>query len=147
MKSKDIESKNRTDGIRPTTEANLLVEREPIHRPITAGGSVYETPYATDNMGFRESHIHHNLKGSKISFRNSSNDQSRKRKWSLSYLVIGLVIGSMIGATVTGLLMHFIEKPVCVTETPSNSIQSNGESNLQLFIEFLFHVSRRGFIR
>ena len=59
--------------------------------------SIYETPYST--------HRYNDYGGCRSSNRNLSNDQSRNRQWS--YLIIGLVVGLMIGATVTGLSMHF----------------------------------------
>ena len=74
---------------------------KPINRPIPAGDreSIYENPYSTN--------MYHNYGGSRISFRNFGNDQSRNGKWSLFCLVIGLAIGLIIGSTVTGLSMHF----------------------------------------
>ena len=114
-------------------EAELMLKPEPMNRPIPAPDreSIYETPYST--------HIYRNYGGSRITIQNNndqmySNDQSGNRKWSLSFLIIGLVIG----ATVTGLSMHFTRKPLCaessktspsVTETPSIEL---GESNYPL---------------
>ena len=99
-------------------EAELLLEPEPINCPISAheSESVYEYPYSTN--------IYHNYGGTRISFQNFgnesiANDQSRSKKcakkWSLSCLIIGLVIGFFIGATVTGLSIFFItsEKTAC----------------------------------
>ena len=83
---------------------------KPINRPIPAGDreSIYETPYSTN--------MYHNYRGSRISFRNFGNDQSRNGKWSLFCLVIGLVIGLIIGSTVTGLSMHFARSgKYCIT--------------------------------
>ena len=107
-------------------EAEPMLEPEPINRPIPVqranSGSIYETPYSTN--------VYHDYGGLRIAF--DSNDQSRNRKWSLSYLIIALVVGIVIGATVTGLSMHFTSNSVCetvstapplVTATPSNSIE------------------------
>ena len=118
MQPKEIEPRNLTDKIlesmseaeahryieprsKPTTEAEKLLEPKPMNRPIPAGDreSIYENPYST--------HMYHNYGGSRISFRNFGNDQSRNGKWSLFCLVIGLAIGLIIGSTVTGLSMHF----------------------------------------
>ena len=86
---------------RPTPEAEVPLKPKPINRPIPEGDreSIYENPYST--------HMYHNYGGSRISFRNFGNDQSRNGKWSLFCLVIGLAIGLIIGSTVTGLSMHF----------------------------------------
>ena len=88
-------------------EAEPMLEPEPINRPIPVqrvnSGSIYETPYSTNVYG-----------GLRIAF--DSNNQSRNRPWSLSYLIITLVIGIVIGATVTGLTMHFTSNYVCETE-------------------------------
>ena len=107
-------------------EAEPMLEPEPINRPIPVqrvnSGSIYETPYSTN--------VYHDYGGLRIAF--DSNDQSRNRKWSLSYLIIALVVGIVIGATVTGLTMFFTSNSVCetvstapplVTATPSNSIE------------------------
>ena len=87
-------------------EAEPMLEPEPINRPIPVqrvnSGSIYETPYSTN--------VYHDYGGLRIAF--DSNDQSRNRKWSLSYLIIALVVGIVIGATVTGLSMHFTSNPV-----------------------------------
>lgn len=122
----------------PKVEAELLLEPEPINRPIPArdSESVYENPYSTK--------VYHNYGGTRISFQNFGNDQSRSKKWSLYCLLVGLVIGLLIGATVTGLsiFMHFTKKSVCatsqtlptsptVTATPSNSTELCGELNSQ----------------
>ena len=106
---------------RATPEAERLLEPEPIDRPIPASDrdSIYENPYST--------HIYHNYGGSRISFRSSSNAQTRNRKWSLLCLIVGLVIGLAIGASVTGLSMHFTKTPVCAT-LPTASPSEYGES-------------------
>ena len=84
-------------------EAEPMFEPEPINRPIPVqranSGSIYETPYSTN--------MYHKYGGSRISFRNFGNDQSRNGKWSLFCLLIWLAIGLIIGSTVTGLSMHF----------------------------------------
>ena len=107
-------------------EAERMLKPEPINRPIPAPDreSIYETPYAR--------HIYRNYGGSRITIQNYSNEQSRNRQWSLPCLIIGLVIGLLIGATVTGLSMHFTKPPVCatlskaspmITATPSHSTE------------------------
>ena len=120
----------------PKAEAELLLGPEPINRPIAArdSESVYENPYSTN--------VYHNYGGTRISFQTFGNDQSRSKKWSLSCLIIGLGIGLLIGATVSGLsiFMHFTKKSVCttlqttptVTATPSTSTELYGELNSQL---------------
>ena len=135
MELKEIEPKNLTDKIdesmseaeaeyRPTPEAEQLLEPAPINRPIPArdGESIYEDPYSTN--------IYNDYKGLTAS---DNNDQSRNRKWSLLCLIIGLIIGG----TVTGLSMHFTKTPLCATlptaspivvATPSISIEPYGES-------------------
>ena len=87
-------------------EAELMLKPEPINRPAPDRESIYENPYSTN--------VYHNYGGTRISFRNSSSDQSGNRIWSFSCLIIGLVIGLVIGATVTGLSMQFT-KTVCAT--------------------------------
>ena len=94
---------------RPTPDVKLPLEPEPINdngpyttvhgRPPTVLESIYENPYST--------HIYHNFGGSRIPFRNYDNEESRNRKWSLSFLIIGVLVGIVIGGTVTGLSMHF----------------------------------------
>ena len=130
-------------------EAEPMFEPEPINRPINRpvqranSGSIYETPYSTN--------VYHDYGGLRIAF--DSNDQSRNRKWSLSYLIIALVVGIVIGATVTGLSMHFTSNSVCetvstapplVTATPTNPIEKleeeiqilkTNQSNLVLDLE------------
>ena len=111
---------------KPQGETEPMLKPEPINRPIPVqrinSGSIYENPYSTN--------VYHDYGGLRIAF--DSNDQSRNRKWSLSYLIIALVVGIVIGATVTGLSMHFTSNSVCetvstapplVTATPSNSIE------------------------
>ena len=97
---------------RPTPDVELPLEPEPINhrhengpyttvhgRTQTVQESIYENPYST--------HIYHNFGGSRIPFRNYDNEESRNRKWSISCLIIGLLVGIVIGGTVTGLSMHF----------------------------------------
>ena len=134
MELTEIEPRNLTDKIaesmseteseyRPTPEAEQLLEPTPINRPIPDGESIYEDPYSTN--------IYNDYKGLIIA--PDSNDQSRNIKWSL----FCLIIGSIIGGTVTGLSMHFTKNPVCTTlpttspimvATPSISIEPYGES-------------------
>ena len=132
-----------------TSEAEQLLEPKPINRPIPSPDreSIYEIPYST--------RLYHNYGGTRVSFQNFGNDQPRSKKWSLSCLIIGLLIGLVIGATVTGLSMHFTKTPVCVslptaspmvtsspmvttspmvTATPPNTFDQ-GESNLVSFFE------------
>ena len=68
--------------------------------------------------------MYHNYRGSRISFRNFGNDQSRNGKWSLFCLVIGLAIGLIIGSTVTGLSMHFTNNPVCETVSTASPLET-----------------------
>ena len=114
---------------RATPEAERLLEPEPIDRPIPASerDSIYENPYST--------HIYHNYGGSRISFQSSSNDQTRIRKWSLLCLIVGLVIGLAIGASVTGLSMHFTKTPVCAT-LPTASPTEYGESKKSFYMSY-----------
>ena len=121
------------------TEAELMLEPEPISPPIPDHDteSIYDDPYST--------HIYHNYGGTRaFAYRNSSNDQSGNRKWSLSCLIIGVLIGLVIGATVTGLSMHFTKPPVCatlqtasplLTTTPPYSTEVYGELNSLLLID------------
>ena len=127
MELKEIEPRNLTDKIAESmseAEAEQLLEPAPINRPIPArdGESIYEDPYSTN--------IYNDYKGLTAS---DNNDQSRNRKWSLLCLIIGLIIGG----TVTGLSMHFTKTPLCATlptaspivvATPSISIEPYGES-------------------
>ena len=127
MELKEIEPRNLTDKIAESmseAEAEQLLEPAPINRPIPArdGESIYEDPYSTN--------IYNDYKGLTAS---DNNDQSRNRKWSL----LCLIIGSIIGGTVTGLSMHFTKTPLCATlpttspivvATPSISIEPYGES-------------------
>ena len=108
MELKEIEPKNLTDTIRLGPEAKLLLE------PSHDIESIYETPYSI--------HINDNYGGSIKALRNSGNDQSTQRKWSLFYIkfwyvIIGVLIGVVIGGTVTGLLMHFTN-PFPTTTVP-----------------------------
>ena len=111
---------------KPQGEAEPMLKPEPINRPIPVqrinSGSIYENPYSTN--------VYHDYGGLRISL--NSNDQSRNKKWSLSCLIIGLLIGLIIGSTVTGLSMYFTNHPVCetlptatpmVTTTLSNSVE------------------------
>ena len=121
MELKEIEPKNLTDEIVESmsesevdadvvAETELIVKPEPVHQTIQQrhdSESIYENPYSTN--------IYHDY-GGLISVLDS-NDQSRKRKWSLTCLIIGLVIGLPIGGTVTGLSIHFTKKPVFYRES------------------------------
>ena len=110
-------------------EAEPMLEPEPINRPIPVqranSGSIYETPYSTN--------VYHDYGGLRIAF--DSNDQSRNRKWSLSYLIIALVVGIVIGATVTGLSMYFTNHPACETLPTATPMMTTTLSNSVELIE------------
>jgi len=114
MEARDIEGRNLTDEIMESmseTEANTCADyqyrptsqgpipprlpRKPKMLPIPAHGSesIYETPYSTDRNS-----------------KNSRNSKTRNQKWWICFLIMWLVIGLLIGATVTGLTMHFTTK-------------------------------------
>jgi len=93
-------------------EPEVIQEPEPVSEDESE--SIYEIPYST--------HIYHDFGGSIIPARNFNEDRStdetifqkiRKRKWSLSDLVLGILIGGIV----VGLSMHFIEFHVCTTTT------------------------------
>ena len=94
----------------PDDEPEVIQEPEPIFEHETE--SIYENPYST--------HIYHDFGGSIIPARNFNDDQwtdetifqkIKKRKWSLFYLTVGL----LIGGTIVGISMHFTQ--VCTTTT------------------------------
>ena len=137
----------------PEAEAELLLKPEPINRPISATDrqSIYETPYRQFIYETPYStRIYHNCGGTRVPIRNSSRDESGNIKWSLSCLIIGVLIGLGIGATVTGLSMHFTKTPIyatlpttspmVTTTTPPNTFEL-GESNSLSLIEYLFYMS------
>ena len=120
----------------PKAEAEFLLEPKPINRPISArdSESVYENPYSK--------HVYHNYGGTRISFQNFRNDQSRSKKWMLSCQIIATLVGIVIGGTVTGILMYFTKKTgdtlppasTNTTATLSNSIEFYGELNSQFLL-------------
>ena len=117
-------------GPKPEGEAEPMLKPEPINRPIPVqrinSGSIYENPYSTN--------VYHDYGGLRIAF--DSNDQSSNRKWSLSYLIIALVVGMVIGATVTGLSMHFTSNPVCKA-VPTASPMVTATSATSMHVEKL----------
>ena len=117
-------------------EAHPRIDAEPevIQEPETISEheseSIYENPYST--------HIYHDFGGSIIPARNFNDDQStgetifqkiEKRKWSLFYLTVGL----LIGGTVVGMSMHFTQ--VCTTTTAHEKTRL-GESKCHFYYDY-----------
>ena len=121
MELKEIEPKNLTDEIVESmcesevdadvvAETELIVKPEPVRQTIRQrydSESIYENPYSTN--------IYHDYGGAIAVF--DSNDQPRNRNWSLSCLIIGIVIGLLIGGTVTGLSIQFTKTTLVYGES------------------------------
>ena len=108
MEFKEIEPKNQAEA-----ETDAYIEPKYNYTPETEVGmnkSVVPIPEAETELLLEPESI---------------NRQSGNKKWSLSSLIIGVLVGIAIGGTVTGLLMHF----------------TNGELNSQFCIEYSFFVS------
>ena len=109
MELREIKPRNLTDEIEESmSEAEAEAEVIPGPEPISEheSESIYENPYST--------RIYHDFGGS-IIIRNFDRPTEEtifqkigKRKWSLFYLALGL----LIGVTVTGLSMHLPGKTI-----------------------------------
>ena len=135
MELKEIQERNLTDKIvesmseaKPDAEPEVIKESESVSEDESE--SIYEIPYST--------HIYHDFGGSIIPARNFNNDQStdetifqkiEKRKWSLVYLTLGI----LIGGTVVGISMNFTQ--VCATTTAHEKTRF-GESKCHFYYDY-----------